>query len=181
MAKESLSSDIDLIKEFEQVKLKQKLLINSISQKNITFQNQTLDEINKKLDFLVNIFQKADESEQDDHIEKKIIELSETVNTSFSQLTEKITNVEENYTNLNEKIENLTQLFLKQKEETNTKSIINKEVQEQNNIVPTTSNVPKQSNLDVIKKQISQDSPSPPPPNFKVDTENKSVKKKKWF
>ena len=55
--KEALSSDLRFIKEVEELKIKQKLLIESLKRKNSDEQNKLFLEINSKLDFLVNIFQ----------------------------------------------------------------------------------------------------------------------------
>lgn len=57
----SLNSDIEFIKEFEELKIKQKLLVESLSKKKHAFKDELLVNINSKLDFLVKIFQEAQE------------------------------------------------------------------------------------------------------------------------
>lgn len=87
MAKNTtLSSDVDFIKEFEELKLKQKLLIDSLNKKNITQQNQLFLEINAKLDFLVKIFKDANEADSKAEEEK--------LEAHFKEVLDKISLVE---------------------------------------------------------------------------------------
>lgn len=191
MVKESLSSDIDLIKEFEQVKLKQKLLINSISQNNLTFQNQALDEINKKLDFLVTIFQKANENENDDHIEKKLEQIDKNQKENTNLLEEKIISYEEKFNLILEKLEVLQKENQENKALSNSLNKVESPLADLGNSSPNMNN----SNLNSLSqikpeiapvqvdKSLSQNNDKsqilPPIPDFKVD--DKKEKKKKWF
>lgn len=59
----SLSSDIDFIKEFEELRLKQKILIESLNKKNQFKEKELLMEMNSKLDFLVKIFKDSADSD----------------------------------------------------------------------------------------------------------------------
>ena len=98
--KEALSSDLNFIKEVEELKIKQKLLIESLKRKNSDDQNKLFLEINSKLDFLVNIFneanktdeneQKGDEQEQFAPVLERIDELSDTINKKLEEMEAKL-------------------------------------------------------------------------------------------
>ena len=90
--KESLSSDIDLIKEFEELKLKQRLLIESLKKKTESQNVQLHKEINSKLDFLVKIFteaQKKESAAQEDIYSKQFEELFSKID-SLDEKLEKV-------------------------------------------------------------------------------------------
>lgn len=59
----SLQSDLEFIKEYEELKIKQKLLIETLNKKKNALKNDLLVEIASKLDFLVKIFQEASKAE----------------------------------------------------------------------------------------------------------------------
>jgi uncharacterized coiled-coil protein SlyX len=90
-----LVSDIDFVKEFEELRLKQKLLIESLSKKNKEDKNSSLAHINSKLDFLVNIFKDAQNNQSENSVmEKKLSELFEKVEsleTSINDVSQSIT------------------------------------------------------------------------------------------
>ena len=112
--KEALSSDLRFIKEVEELKIKQKLLIESLKRKNSDEQNKLFLEINSKLDFLVNIFNEAnkpsEEAEEEDAdkqsqfapILEKIDELSETINKRFTEIESKLVNLKQSDNNEDE-------------------------------------------------------------------------------
>ena len=92
----SLSADLNLIKELEELRLKQKLLIDSIKKKDSSKQDSILKEINSKLDFVVNLFKDANEDSEDsthqkvEEIEKKFTELQTNLESRFDKLEELI-------------------------------------------------------------------------------------------
>lgn len=94
--KESLSSDLDLVKELEQLRLKQKLLIDSLKKKENSRVDSSLTEISNKLDFLVSIFKEANSQEGKDEvkIEESINSLSEKVEFIESTFNEKLEHFE---------------------------------------------------------------------------------------
>lgn len=168
MVKESLSSDIDFIKEFEQLRLRQKLLINSINKNHEDEHNNLLNEIDKKLDFLVKIFQEVKENDQDDHVEKKIDTIQEKQEADQTALLEKLASIEENF---NEKFEEISIKLSSSKISEN----ISSQITEDN----------KKENKDSVEDKVNQISSNPkgdmpPTPDFKVE-DTKKEKKKKWF
>jgi hypothetical protein len=98
MAKnDSLSSDIDLIKELESLRIKQKLLVESLSKKSGEHENILLSHIDAKLEFLVKIFQDTstpapvqNESEKVDENGKEIV--GETFESRLFERLESIEN-----------------------------------------------------------------------------------------
>ena len=104
----SISSDLDFIKEFEELKLKQKLLIDSLNKKNGSQQNQLFLEINSKLDFLVKIFKDANDTDSKAEEEKlqihfkEVLDKIDLVQKSFD---EKFTKLEENNKSINNNLE----------------------------------------------------------------------------
>lgn len=169
MVKESLSSDIDFIKEFEQLRLRQKLLINSINKNHEDEHNNLLNEIDKKLDFLVKIFQEVKENDQDDHVEKKINGIQEKQEADQTALLEKLASMEEAF---NEKLEDISMKLSSSKVSNSISS------------TPVEENKDQQSKNSVENKvdQISSNPKGemPPSPDFKVEKDSKK-EKKKWF
>jgi len=90
---DSLSGDLNLVKEFEELKLKQKLLIDSLSRKNKTEMNVFLVEINSKLDFLVKIFKETQKEEKEGENENP----NEYMETKFKEMIEKIDSFQEDF------------------------------------------------------------------------------------
>lgn len=67
MAKGSdLGSDVDFIKEFEELRLKQKILIESLNRQKKSKEKELIIEINSKLDFLVKVFKDSENSDFDE-------------------------------------------------------------------------------------------------------------------
>lgn len=100
----SLSSDLDFIKEFEELKIRQKLLVDSLKKKNLSMQNDLFNDINSKLDFLIKIFQEANDTSQN------VEDENQQLYSKFDDLSEKITSVESNF---NERFEDVTELLEK--------------------------------------------------------------------
>jgi methyl-accepting chemotaxis protein len=159
MAKnESLSSDIELIKEIEELKLKQKLLIETLKKKNSTELTRLFSEVNSKLDFLVKIFKEANEnSESEDEIATKLNEIDDKIDKVKSMVEETMRTISldleqklsEKFMNLQKKIEQ----FLPT-------------VCEAPPVTPVKSSDSKNENLlNDIKKDVKKEEP----------------KKKKWF
>ena len=100
MAREkTLSSDIDFIREFEELKIKQRLLIENLKKKGQSNQDKLFLEINSKLDFLVKIFKESNEPNvenndeavvQEDPIILRIEGLTKVFNDKFVSLEEKL-------------------------------------------------------------------------------------------
>ena len=100
----------DFIKEFEELKLKQKLLIDSLNKKNISQQNQLFLEINSKLDFLVKIFKEAndaDNKEEEEKLSSHFKEISDKMDLMQKSILEKIETQEKSISSLKEDILNL--------------------------------------------------------------------------
>lgn len=103
----SLSSDIDLIKELEELRIKQKLLVETLAKKEKLGKNEGLAEIIAKLDFLVKIFQesiseehtteKPDELKISD-VDKKLTEIEEKMQKNFETLLSKIDKISKTQT-----------------------------------------------------------------------------------
>ena len=104
MKSEELSKDLNLVKEFEELKLKQKLLIEALNSKNKTEMNKFLLDINAKLDFLVKIFKESQRVEEEDKSE-------EEMKNNFSSILEKLESLDkkfdENFGDVDKKIEEL--------------------------------------------------------------------------
>jgi hypothetical protein len=96
-----LSSDLSFVKEFEELRLKQKLLIESLKKRDKTKEDDLLTDINTKLDFLVTLFEDA----KDDHSHE------EYLNSKFQTILEKIENMDKKFEELKvsqkEALENL--------------------------------------------------------------------------
>lgn len=98
----SLSSDLDLVKEIEELRIKQKLLIESLRQKNLSDENKLFLEINSKLDFLVKIFTQANknddvlEDENQQITDKKLVDLDEKLNNMQEEFIKRFDNLEKN-------------------------------------------------------------------------------------
>jgi len=187
-----LSSDINVIKEFEELKLKQKLLIESLKNNTDSNQNKLFLEINSKLDFLVKIFTEAnqadDEGEEKVDFNSKFNEILESISSfsqetkeSFSKLDERITKLEKDEVQIPEikvpevkvdepKIEDIKIDKPKVVDEVkapNVSSSDKKVVSEQKKSIDST-------NVEL---------PPIPKPDFeiKIDELAKDEKKKKWF
>jgi hypothetical protein len=65
MGKDELSSDLDLVKELEQIKLKQRLLIETLRRKADLQETKVQQQMNAKLDFLVKIFKDTSGQDQE--------------------------------------------------------------------------------------------------------------------
>jgi len=95
--KTSLSSDMEFIKNFEELKLKQKLLIETLKNKRKGEEDNILIEINSKLDFLVKLFKEAqgadDETNNLTDLNTKIDSLENKFNENFTKLFEKIESI----------------------------------------------------------------------------------------
>ncbi len=192
----SLGSDIDFIKEFEELKIKQKLLVETLNKKHGALRDEHLININSKLDFLVTLFKDANNTtDVDPH--KELVDL-------LNSLAEKIDLVEKNFET---KVKDLEEKISKTIEENKTYST---NVQ---NVDSKVKEIPKEPELDYsdIKKSLSHhqtekikrevlanvdSNSSLPKPNFKVSenldiekkvseinnpTEPKKEKKFKWF
>ena len=104
MAKnDSLSSDINFIKEFEELKLKQKLLVESLKKKGKSEYEMILTNIDSKLDFLVKIFKEAKEVEAKHEEEGEstiasvmtsLDELKVSLDEKYSELFTRLTHLE---------------------------------------------------------------------------------------
>ncbi|MCA9496732.1 MAG: hypothetical protein KC589_07320 [Nanoarchaeota archaeon] len=93
MAKnDSLSSDINFIKEFEELKLKQKLLVESLKKKGKSEYEIILTNIDSKLDFLVKIFKEAKQEElkhEEENVENNIANVLASLDELKGSLDEK--------------------------------------------------------------------------------------------
>lgn len=166
--KESLISDIDFVKEVEELKLKQKILIESLKKKNSNEQNKLFLEINSKLDFLVNIFKETnkidneevqEETKQFEEIISKIDEVKKDFELKFNSIEKTLETMNKKSLTNNNQLKNLN----------NNNQNISNNNQENNN---------KDNNQISNETQIE-----PPVPQFesKIEDLNQTKKKKKWF
>lgn len=96
VTKEQLSSDIDLIKEFESLKLKQSLLIESLkNKKKEELIEDRISEMHSKLDQLLAIFLEAKDDDGAPNSD------SSPVLEKLSELTQKVMELDEKVSTLN--------------------------------------------------------------------------------
>jgi len=198
----SFVDDIALVKEIEELKLKQQLLISSLKKKAQTQESQLFLDVNSKLDFLVKIFKESiSPHEEGENIEG---EEEETIETKVDKLIEKIDILNSNF---NEKIEKIE----KKIGSASITSKINKpnkseELSQDDSSKEILADVKKEVIIDNKVKDVSkvdienpkdeserlvkpEDAKLPPKPDFesKIEetkatiVENKKEKKKKWF
>lgn len=91
----SLSSDIDLIKEFEELKLKQKILVESLNRKNKSKEKEFLIELNSKLDFLIKIFRDTSDTDfnEQEYLDQKFSELMIKIEDIEKNLNQRVTEI----------------------------------------------------------------------------------------
>lgn len=164
-----LSSDVNFIKEFEELKLKQRLLIDSLKKKSQSEQERLFLEINAKLDFLVQIFKEANSTDD----EKEKIDFEAKFNEVLDKINSLSTKVDESFS----KIELLKTKTAIDKSSTNSP------------LKTSVENNSKDLGVPPISSKVSSNS-LPPPPAFKTEISDKnkgalkgdsSAKKKKWF
>lgn len=92
--KTSLNLDVDFIKNFEELKLKQRILIETLKNKEKNKEEVLISEINSKLDFLVNLFKDAEGNDEDDFqfdkLNKRLDEMEKKIEKSIEKVFEKI-------------------------------------------------------------------------------------------
>ncbi|NQZ84678.1 MAG: hypothetical protein HRU03_03075 [Nanoarchaeales archaeon] len=104
----SLSSDIDLIKELESLRIKQKLLVETLTKNESKQNEEILVHIDAKLDFLVKIFQESSNPSESENSEKETeSEESEKSENTESEDTEKETVEDSLEIKLFEKLESI--------------------------------------------------------------------------
>lgn len=90
VTKESLSSDLDLIKEFESLKLKQSLLLESLKRNKVrNDENELMKDIHSKMSQLLEVFLEVKDSGEKEDLKKDI-----DYSSNFVQLTEKVDSLE---------------------------------------------------------------------------------------
>ncbi len=151
---ESLSDDLNFVREFEELKLKQKLLVDSLSRKNATHMNEFLVEINSKLDFLVKIFK---DTQENDSIEEEHNYLDEKFNLILDKIDEKFKEVDSKFLDMEEKFIGL-------------KTLVNK-IDDSLDNGSNKSNVSELPPTPNFKANISKE----------ISDVSDSSKKKKWF
>lgn len=158
MAKASLSSDLDLVKEVEQLRIKQKLLLTAIKEKDKKIEvEKMLNSISSQISFLVEIFKEAnntdengsEKSDEDKSAEKVTLE---DINTSITLFKEEVLT----------KISDLDKKILK---------VINKK--EDLSLSP--------KNIETNGEINSKAQPELPKPDFSAVDELKDESKKGWF
>lgn len=162
----SLTSDVDFIKEFEELKLKQKLLIDSLNKKNISQQNELFLEINSKLDFLVKIFKDANDNDSKAEEEK--------LESHFKLISDKMDLIQKDTNDRLDKLENNTSLVsseLKQIKEKLNEKKSEESLNSPNNSIPLPKFEVKTTNSNTISTPVSS----------QVLLTNVEEKKKGWF
>jgi hypothetical protein len=178
---DSLSFDIDLIKELESLRIKQKLLVESLTKKSGNHENILLSHIDAKLEFLVKIFQdtstpnheKPGEDSDENSENSEVIPETETFEDKvFSRLTAIEDSMISRFNELNEKISNLkiskteTSSALPSQSTTKTHSSTSAEMQ-----LPPVPTFKNETNGPVKKSEEKV------PESLNED----SIEKKKWF
>lgn len=167
---ESLSEDLNLVKEFEELKLKQKLLIDSLNKKNSSQMNNYLLEINSKLDFLVKIFKEVNSSQDEN-------ELANLITSKFVELVEKI---EEKSKNLEEKIENINEkLDILDNKVNKTENLVEKDLDK--NLPPKPEFKIDSKKIDKIEQESLKSNDLNYQKNFLETSQEEIKKKRKWF
>lgn len=176
----SLSSDIDFIKEFEELRIKQKLLVESLSRKKKGAEVDLLQQIDAKLEFLVKLFQDTGEDDSHDEFVK---EKFENLNTRLEDFEKKVVKTIQD---LADKIEsNGEKDWVMQKKEggglvegvKDLDEISKSDKKEKNNLKLKYSDEKLKLEVDTLKKEVL------PNPDFKVESlaDDKKKDKKKWF
>lgn len=175
----SLSSDINFIKEFEELKLKQKLLVETLNKKHGALRDEHLININSKLDFLVNLFKDANETpEVDPHKE---------IMTAFEELTKRIDSLETSFNDKVTELESKMNTTYQSSDKPSKQPTINLDYDD----IETRLN-PHKETVGIRAKKVEH---SPPIPDFTVknNVEEKvseltketlpkeEKKKRKWF
>ncbi len=98
-SKDTLSADLDLVKEIEQLRIKQRLLIDSLNRKYKHDKDKQLADLSSKLDFIVEIFKDASEQdEKKEHEENPVLakldEFFTTFEGRFDELERKVSRLE---------------------------------------------------------------------------------------
>ncbi|MDA3856509.1 MAG: hypothetical protein PF569_09720 [Candidatus Woesearchaeota archaeon] len=178
---ESLSSDVNFIKEFEELKLKQRLLIDSLKKKSQSEQERLFLEINAKLDFLVQIFKEANSSDD----EKEKVDFEAKFNDVLDKIDSLSIKVDDSFT----KVEKLQDKIVSDK--SSNKPVLKAQLLEKDKVSDSPPLVSKTSLGDKSKPvENSSSGALPPPPAFKTEIaakfgevlkEDGVTKKKKWF
>lgn len=107
MVRDEMSSDLDLVKELEQLKLKQRLLIETLRRKNDLQETKIQQQISAKLDFLVKIFKDTSgqdqEKEKFEHLDVEFKEVKDQFTQQqllLTQLSDKLTTMDQKLTKL---------------------------------------------------------------------------------
>lgn len=171
----SLSEDLNFVKEFEELRLKQKLLIDSLNKKNSSQMNTYLLDINSKLDFLVKIFKEANSSQDES-------ELTTLITSKFVELTEKI---EENNKSLEEKFENINEkLGILDNKVNKTEGLVEKDLEKNDvdkNLPPKPEFKIDSTKIDKIAQESSKSDDVNSQKDFLGTSDEEIKKKKKWF
>ncbi len=178
--KSSLSSDLDLVKEFEQLKLKQKLLIESLHKKKLSEESEQMIQLSNKVDFLVKIFKEAQNLDN--------------TNTEFTQIEEKLNSLSDSMTAFEEKF-TAFQEEISSKIDALSKRNISPSMSSSDNLDSSNTNLPPKPSFSTQKPVETQKNHSTsvlPDVDSKITTQSSSnesssdveiqkEKKKKWF
>jgi len=151
---ESLSSDINLIKELEELKLKQKLLITSLNGKSKDELNSHLGELTNKIDFLVKIFTDLNSTDNPDS----------NMNINFNKIMDRLDLMESNFSEKISLIENKILDLNLNSSTTNSSGVL--AVNNSLNSIQTPPPSPPETNFEVEGEGI---------------LDEKKEGKKKWF
>lgn len=174
---DSLSSDIDLIKELESLRIKQKLLVESLTKNSGDHENILLSHIDAKLEFLVKIFQ--DTSSPDTKKPTETSENSETITDDetfedkvFSRLTAIENSMITRFDELSKKISTLR--ISENKTQSNLPSQTTAQKQTS---TPNDTQLPPIPTFNNEVTSLVKKSEKKVPENSNED----SIEKKKWF
>lgn len=167
----NLSENINFVKEFEELKLKQRLLVESLGRKNKSELNQYLVDMNSKLDFLVKIFQESTNHEES---EEEVSEKDE-LNSNISSILDKVKSIESNLDSKFSLIEDKLSSFDKKLNSTSLDNLVKTKNSPPIPNFKVGDNVSDDSNLEKSKKKDSY-----VPSNLEL-AENIKKEKKTWF
>ena len=188
----SLASDVSFIKEFEELRLKQKLLIESLKKKESSKEENLLVDINTKLEFLVNLFKDAEEdSSHDEHNDENFKKIFERLDEIETNINDRLLQLEKSHEELKVKHDELPQKV----DEISTSKLpppptdikVNETELPKKDVLSQIPPTPKKESMESSQTKPEQSSQTPqssrnmmpPKPDFSADQTKE--KKKKWF
>lgn len=206
MAKnETLSTDMNFIKEFEELKLKQRLLIETLKRKSKLSHDTAIENLDNKLDFLVKIFteansltpekdkekeeKKTEETKNPEEEEKKHTDVLDMLDSIEKLIGEKFKSIEDRLITIETSLNPSSGDEASLDDNAFQDDSFSSEEQSETNVGETSSE------NETAQSQTESTDSLPPPPTFEVDPskidnlsqdqapapQEKKKEKKKWF